>query len=79
VSPLVSPVKLKTPGSIDYQVFKGFAMRSMFGLYLCIKNGFILDYGTKIQIAQTHAKSMFDFGKTNILIGLFFIVISILK
>jgi hypothetical protein len=51
----------------------------LFGLYLCIKNGAILDYGTKIQIAQTHGESMFDLGKTNILISLFFIVISILK
>jgi len=51
----------------------------LFGLYLCIKNGAILDYKTKIQIAQANAESMFDFGKTNIVIGLFFIVISILK
>ena len=51
----------------------------IFGLYLCIKNGFILDYGTKIQIAQSHAKGMFDLGKTNILICLFFIFVSILK
>ena len=51
----------------------------LFGLYLCIKNGAILDYSSKIQIAQANSKSMFDLGKTNILIGLFFIVVSILK
>ena len=51
----------------------------LFGLCLCIKNGAILDYSSKIQIAQANSKSMFDLGKTNILIGLFFIVVSILK
>jgi hypothetical protein len=51
----------------------------MFGLYLYITNGVIIDYSTKIQIAQAHAESMFDLGKTNILIGLMFIIISILK
>lgn len=51
----------------------------MFGIYLWIKNGMTLDYGTEVQIAQTHAPIMFALGVTNMLIGLSFIVISILK
>lgn len=51
----------------------------MIGIYLWIKNGVTFDYGTEIQIAQTHAPIMFALGVTNMLIGLSFIIISILK
>lgn len=51
----------------------------IFGIYLSIKNGMILDYGTEEQIAQNHAPIMSILGTTNIIIGLIFITISILK
>ena len=51
----------------------------VFGIYLWIKNGLILDYGTEEELIQTHAQIMFLFGIVNILIGLLFSIISILK
>jgi len=51
----------------------------MFGIYLWIKNGMTLDYGTEVQIDQSHAPIMFALGITNIIIGLLFIIVSILK
>src|SRR3989344_2710466 len=51
----------------------------MFGVYLWIKNGLILDYGTEEKIVQTNAQLMSNFGTMNVLIGSLFIIISILK
>ena len=51
----------------------------IFGIYLWLKNGLILDYGTVEEVTQSHASIMFELGITNILIWLIFIVISIIK
>lgn len=51
----------------------------MFGIYLWIKNGMTLDYGTEVQIAETYAPIMLALGITNILVSLLFIFISIVK
>jgi hypothetical protein len=51
----------------------------LFGIYLLIKNGLVLDYGTVEEVNQSHAQIMFAFGITNGVIGLTFIVISIVK
>lgn len=50
-----------------------------FGVYLWIKNGLILDYGTPKEVANFYAAVGFAFGVANILLGLLFIGISILK
>jgi hypothetical protein len=51
----------------------------IFGIYLWLKNGLILDYGTVEEVTQSHASIMFELGITNILIWLIFIVIPIIK
>lgn len=50
-----------------------------FGLYLFIKNGLMLDYGTETEISTNWAGPMWFLGVVCILIGLGFIVSSILK
>ncbi|MDD2387069.1 MAG: hypothetical protein PHP52_09845 [Bacteroidales bacterium] len=50
-----------------------------FGLYLSIKYGLVLDYGTEDEIKCTHAELMYFFAITSVLTGLSFILISIIK
>ena len=50
-----------------------------FGLYLSIKYGLILDYGTEVEIKSTHTELMSYFAITSVLTGLGFILISIIK
>jgi hypothetical protein len=50
-----------------------------FGLHLFIKNGLILDYGTETEISTNWAGLMWLLGVVCILIGLGFIISSILK
>ena len=45
----------------------------LFGIYLCIKNGVILDYGTIEEINQTHAPIMSTLGIINLILGLIFL------
>lgn len=51
----------------------------LFGLYLCMKNGLILDYGTEQEIIKSHAFTMYVLGVANFCIGLLFIGISFIK
>jgi hypothetical protein len=51
----------------------------LFGLYLLIKNGITLDYGTKLQITKNHALIMARLGMANGITGLIFILFSIFK
>lgn len=50
-----------------------------FGLYLAIKYGLLLDYGTADEIINSNAKLMSFFAIANILTGLSFILFSIFK
>lgn len=50
-----------------------------FGIYLSIKNGLILDYGTKEEIIVSKVELMCFFSLLSISIGLLFIFISIIK
>jgi len=50
-----------------------------FGLYLFVKNGLTLDYGTETEISSSWAEPMWFLGVVCILIGLSFIISSILK
>jgi hypothetical protein len=50
----------------------------LFGFYLWIKNGIILDYGTPEEINQTHTPMMVGLGVANAILGLLFIIISII-
>lgn len=50
-----------------------------FGFYLSIKYGLVLDYETVDEIKSTHAKLMSSFAIINLLTGIGFILISILK
>lgn len=50
-----------------------------FGLYLFIKNGLILDYGTQEEISNNWAGQMWFFGVACIFVGFGFILSSILK
>jgi uncharacterized protein with PQ loop repeat len=54
-------------------------MTLTFGVYLWIKNGLTIEYGTEEQVSQTNAPIMFAFGVANILTGFSFITVSILK
>lgn len=51
----------------------------LFGIYLSIKNGLTLDYGTAEEAKNTHALTMACLGLVNILVGGFFILLSIIK
>ena len=50
-----------------------------FGLYLFIKNGLLIDYGTEHEITSNWAGPMWFLGVVCIFIGLGFILSSILK
>jgi len=50
-----------------------------FGLYLIIKNGLILDYGTQHEISINWARLMWFIGVVCLFIGLGFILSSIVK
>lgn len=51
----------------------------VFGLYLFVKNGLILDYGTQAEISTNWAGQIWFLGVMCIFIGLGFILSSILK
>ena len=50
-----------------------------FGLYLWIKNGITLDYGTQDIINKTRSELMFKIGIISVLFSLIFILVSIFK
>jgi len=49
----------------------------VFGIYLWIMNGVILEYGTEKEIIESNATWLFTLGILNLLSGLAFIVLSI--
>jgi hypothetical protein len=80
LSVLIGAIRIYLSKKDDELMIKWISMMSiLFGIYLWIKNGLTLDYGTEEQIAQTHAHIMIASGMINILSGLLFIIISIFK
>ena len=50
-----------------------------FGLYLIVKNGLVIDYGTQAEISESWAGPMWFLGVVCLFLGLGFILGSILK
>ncbi|KAA5543961.1 hypothetical protein [Adhaeribacter rhizoryzae] len=63
--------KEKISGSIKW----GSILSIIFGIYLWLKNGLTLDYGTAEEIIESKAEIMFYFGLSNIILGLLIILI----
>ena len=51
----------------------------VFGAYLWIINGVILEHGSEIEIIQSNASWLFTIGVLNLLSGLGFVLISIFR
>ncbi len=67
----------KDKASLVATVIGGFTI--IFGLYLWLKNGLRLDYGTDDYIIQTNAKLLFYLGIGNIIVGTIFWVFLYIK
>jgi len=50
-----------------------------FGLYLWVKNGLILDYGTPTEIKTSYSEIMFTIALISVFTGLIFILTSVFK